>query len=177
MSSPYLVSCQRQCRCWSISVFPRYSELFLFPSSIHPFLHYSYILFFSVGWVLSSPTCGVLVESLPDCKVLVINHHCFRPIYRSWDFTDMKPTSYKFGSVDHCRPATFLHKPVFGIESFVFLGFSFIVSLCFPSGHIDWFVSHDRSDSGNCHFEEFREAAFEIYSLPMQLRIQFLDFW
>lgn len=50
----------------------------------------------------------------------------------------------------------------------------FIVSLWFPSGHINCCLSHDQSESGNCHFGEFRAASFEIYSLPVQLRIQFL---
>lgn len=36
MSSSHLVSCQWQCTCWSISVFPRCLELFLCPSSIIP---------------------------------------------------------------------------------------------------------------------------------------------
>lgn len=119
MTSPHLLSCQKQCTCWSISAFPRCLELFLFPSSIHPFIHYSCILFSTVGWVLSSPTDGVLLGGLPDCEVLVTNHHCFRSAYGSWDFIDTgqwRPSSYKFGSADHHNPDRFLHKPVFGIE-------------------------------------------------------------
>lgn len=74
MSFPHLVSCQRQCTCWSISVFLKCLKLFLFPSAIHPFIHYSYVLFFSVGWVPSSPTSKVLLESLPNWRALVTNH-------------------------------------------------------------------------------------------------------
>lgn len=45
--------------------------------------------------------------------------------------------------------------------------------LLFLSGHINWCLSHHQSDSGDCHFRGFRAASFEIYSLPVQLRIQF----
>lgn len=74
MSLPHLVSCQRQCTYCSISIFLRCLKMFLFPSAIHPFIHYSYILFFSIGWVLSSPTSKVLLESLPNWRALVTNH-------------------------------------------------------------------------------------------------------
>lgn len=59
----------------------------------------------------------------------------FRFAYGSWDFIDRGqwgPTGYKFGSVDGRSPDRFLHKPIFGIESCVFPGFFFILSLCSP---------------------------------------------
>lgn len=179
MTSPHPVLCQKQCTCWSIGAFRRCLKLFLFPSSIHPFIHHSYVLFFSVAWVLSSPTSGAILESLPNCEVLVTNHHCFRPAYRTWVFIDTgqwRPANYKFVSVYHCSPDRFLHKPVFGIEDYVFPGFSFSVSLWFPLWTHHLVHESYQSDSGDCHFKEFRAASFEIYSLPVRLRIQFWTF-
>lgn len=172
VASPHLVSCQKQCTCWSISAFPRCLEPFLFASSIHSFIHYSYVFFSSVGQVLSSPTDGVLLESLLDCEVLVTNHHCFRSAYGNWDFIVMgqwRPTSYRFGSVHHRSPDRFLHKPVFGIEDCA----SRFLLYCFSLVPLWTHQVVYKSDSGDCHFKEFRAASFEIYSLPMQLRIQF----
>lgn len=137
-------------------------------------MHYSYILFFSVGQVLSSTASGMLLESLMDCEALVIHHHCFRPAYGSWDLIDMgqwRSISYKFESVDHCCPNRFFHKLIFGIKNYVFPGF-FIVSLWFPPGHVNWCMIYAQSDRNYFHFKEFRAASLETYSLPMQLRIQ-----
>lgn len=142
--------------------------------SLYPFIHYSYILFFSVGQVLSSTASGMLLESLMDCEVLGFHPHCYRPAYESWDLIDMgqwRHIRYKFGLVDHCCPGIFLHRLVFGFENCVFPVFC-IVSLWFPSGHIHWCMTCTQSGSSNCHCKEFRAASFEVYSLPMQLRIQ-----
>lgn len=142
--------------------------------SLYPLIHNSYILFFSVGQVLSSTASGMLLESLMDCKVLGFHHHCYRPAYGSWDLIDMgqwRHIRYKFGSVDHCCPGIFLHRLVFGFENYVFPVFC-IVSLWFPSGHILWCMTCAQSGSNDCHCKEFRAASFEICSLPMQLRIR-----
>lgn len=47
-----------------------------------------------------------------------------------------------------------------------------VLFLWFPSGHIHWYMTYAPSGSNDCHCKEFRAASFEIYSLPMQLRIQ-----
>lgn len=155
----HLVSCQRWCPCWSISVSPD-----IFRTVPFPFILYSYILFFKdfQGFFRGFP--GLAEFSLPlhlECCLRVSwsvrfcsPAICFSPAYRSWDFTDMwqcRPMSYKFGLVNHHTLDRFLHKPVFGIENYVFPGFCVIVSLWFCFGHINWCMSHDQSDSGCCH--------------------------